>query len=128
MTNPADDAPTLPGLEQASPPRPGAGELEKAVKRQLDKLRDLSYIEEHHAGLVQLALSAARDVDRSEGRGAPSGRANLLRVMNEILAAVPQPEAASKDALDAVLDAMRHDEDADEVIIYEHGVSERTRP
>lgn len=122
MTNPDADASTLPGLELPAPAPSGGTVVRDAMQRQLDKLRSLGYIEEHHDGLVQLALTVAADIDRSGGKGAPSGRANLYRVMNEILETIPQPEAASKDALDATLDAMRHDDDADEVIVYVDGV------
>lgn len=123
MTNPAEDASTLPGLElPIAPEVPGDESVYVATRRQLAQLAKLGYIEEHHAGKVQLALAAARDIDRSQGRGAPSGRANLYRVMNEILETIPQPEAASKDALDATLEAMMHDDAADEVIVYADGV------
>ena len=119
MTNPADAASTLPGMELPGVPEVGSDEsVYEATRRQLQQLAKLGYIEEHHAGKVQLALAAARDIDRSQGRGAPSGRANLYRVMNEILETIPQPEAASKDALDATLQAMMHDDEADEVIVY----------
>lgn len=122
MTNPDETAPMLPGLEPPAE-QPGDGlTVEAAMRQQLTKLRELGYIEDHHAGLVLLAITTARDIDRSQTKGMPSGRANLYRVMNEILERIPQPEAASKDALDSVLDAIRHDDDADEVIVYADGV------
>lgn len=106
-----DQAPAmLDGLELPAAPV-NAGSMEKAVHAQVEVLRRLSYIEPHHAAQVELALHAARDLDRSVGRGAPSGRANLLRVMNEILESLPQPEAASKDALDGVLELLLADDD-----------------
>ncbi|RZU64599.1 hypothetical protein EV379_0902 [Microterricola gilva] len=112
MTNESDtEAAMLPGFE--SPPEP-KGSLAAAVAAQISALRSLGYIEANHSAQVELALVAARDIDRSFGRGAPSGRANLLRVMNEILESLPQPEAASKDLLDEVVSAMMHD-DEDEV-------------
>lgn len=111
MTNkpsetPADE-PTLPGLELPALPN---GDLEVEVRKQLDQLARLGYLEPHHAGLAALAIVTAQDIDRSKGRGAPSGRANLYRVMNEIFEALPQPEQASKDALEQVLDALRAEE------------------
>lgn len=122
MTNP-DETPTLAGLEIPEAAPNGLGTVVyDAMRRQIAQLVKLGYIEEHHVGKVQLALTVAADIDRSGSRGAPSGRANLYRVMNEILETIPQPEAASKDALDATLEAMRHDEDADEVIVYVDGV------
>jgi hypothetical protein len=103
-----DTATTLPGFDVAAPP---AGDLETHVQKQITKLQALGYIEDHHAGLVQLALVTARDIDRSFGKGAPSGRANLLRVMNEVLSTLPQPEAASRDSLEQVVAALRSDTD-----------------
>lgn len=99
---------TLPGLE---PPTPPSGSLERSVRDQVTKLEQLGYIEAHHAGLVELALVTARDIDRSFGKGAPSGRANLLRVMKEIFEILPQPETASKDTLDELVAALRSDGD-----------------
>lgn len=99
-----DEAETIPGLE---PPSAPPGVLEKAVDAQVKKLRELGYIEDHHAALVELARVTARDIDRSFGRGAPSGRANLLRVMNEVLESLPQPEAASSDQVGDVVAAIR---------------------
>lgn len=112
MTNETrTEAAMLPGLE---PPKEADGSLAAAVAKQIEALKSLGYIEMNHAAQVELALVAARDIDRSFGKGAPSGRANLLRVMNEILESLPQPEAASKDKLDEVVAAMLHD-DEDEV-------------
>ena len=78
------------------------------MAQQIEALHRLGYIEPHHAGQVQLALVAARDIDWSTGRGAPSGRANLLRVMNEILERLPRSlSAASTDKLAEVLMVLR---------------------
>lgn len=94
----------LPGLELSRWSETAeVGTLQHAVMQQVEALMKLGYIEPHHAGQVHLALVAARDIDTSTGRGAPSGRANLLRVMNEILERLPQPVAASADKLADVL-------------------------
>ena len=114
-TNPPRDQPTIAGLDL---PIIEAGTLEVEVRKQVTALQDLGYLERHHAGLVALATTTARDLDRSFGRGAPSGRANLLRVMNEILMTLPQPEAASKDKLDEVVAAMMHDDDDTEAVPF----------
>lgn len=99
---------TLPGMElgrvEGSAPE---GTLQHSVALQVRALQTMGYIEEHHAAQVHLALVAARDIDMSTGRGAPSGRANLLRVMNEILERLPQPEAASVDKLGEVLTVLQ---------------------
>jgi hypothetical protein len=108
--------PTLPGLELPSAKNEGGDLVTTAVTAQVAALRSLGYIEDHHAGQVALALAAARDIDRSFGRGAPSGRANLLRVMNEILESLPQPETASKDKLDQVLQVILSEEGADDEV------------
>jgi len=115
MTNPAEMSATLDGLDIPDSPH-AAGSMEKAIGRQVDVLRRLGYIEDHHAGQVELALHTARDVDRSFGKGAPSGRANLLRVMNEILESLPHPEAASRDKLDEVVQALLADDDDTESV------------
>lgn len=108
MSETPEMQPALTGLETPNLPQ---GDLESHVRKQLDALDQLGYLEAHHAGQRALALTCARDLDRSFGRGAPSGRANLLRVMNEILESLPQPEAASKDKLDEVVRAMRDSDD-----------------
>lgn len=82
---------------------------------QIDELTRLGYVQAHHAGVCELARVTARDLDSSTGRGAPSGRANLLRVMNEVLASLPQPEATRRDALDEVVAALLQDDAADGV-------------
>jgi hypothetical protein len=117
----ADDQPALVDL---APEASETGSLEESVRKQVARLRELGYIEGHHDGLVELAIVTARDIDRSFGRGAPSGRANLLRVMNEILDALPQPETASRDTLDEAIAAMRADSDDDmnEVIVVDGDV------
>ena len=97
------------------------GSLEEAVRMQVEALQSLGYIESHHAAQVQLAVVAARDIDHSTGRGAPSGRANLLRVMNEILEGLPQPVAASADKLQEVLMILKADHNDDEPLQLEQG-------
>lgn len=105
----------VPAESRPSSPPSNAGEMEQALDEQVQKLQELGYLETHHNGLIALARAAARDVDWSTGMGAPSGRANLLRAMKEILEIIPQPEAASKDSLDLVVEAMRDAGNADEL-------------
>ncbi len=92
--------PTLPGLEEEALYGGEIGPLERAVSLQIVALQRMGIIEEHHVGQCVLARATARDIDRSTGKGAPSGRAQLLRVMNEILSTLPAPETQSKDQLD----------------------------
>jgi len=96
----------LPGMELPSGDPQQPGEVERETQKQIDSLRSMGYIEDHHAGQVALALYTARALDRSEGRGAASGHANLSRAMKEIFEMLPQPEAASSDALDKALEAI----------------------
>lgn len=91
-------------LPDQGPHEPGP--VERGVTEQVEQLRRDGWITVHHAGTVALVLRAARDVDESAGKGAPSGRANLLRVMNEILAELPAPEAAQDGALEKALEAL----------------------
>lgn len=105
-----DFAPVLPGFEQA-PAMPGKpGYVESATLEMVAELRRDGWITGHHAGPVALAVVTARRVDASEGRGAPSGQANLLRAMKEIFELLPAPETASSDALDKALAAMMLEE------------------
>lgn len=83
-----------------------AGPVEIGIGVQIEKLTADGWITGHHAGQVALAVRAARDVDQSQGKGAPSGRANLLRVMKEILEMLPQPEQQTSGALDKALEAI----------------------
>ena len=99
-------AETLPGLEPKKPEKPQPGPVEIGIQAQVKKLTEDDWITDHHAGQVALAVRAAQDVDQSAGKGAPSGRANLLRAMKEILEMLPQPELIQGDALDRALEAM----------------------
>lgn len=94
-------------LFDVEPPAPEVGPLEEATKRQIAKLTEDGFLSDAHAGQAALAIIAARDADRSQGRGAPSGRANLYRVLNEIFSNIPQPEPVSQDQLDAAVEAIR---------------------
>lgn len=98
-----ETAPELPGLERPKDDPDQIGPVEIGITAQVAQLTADGWITGHHAGLVALALRTARDVDQSTGKGAPSGRANLLRVMNEILDSLPSPEDQSGDALDKAL-------------------------
>ena len=110
-----DTAAFLPGLG-LSPTEPHElGEVERATVEQIDALREMGYIEAHHAGQVALARVTARALDRSIGKGAASGQANLSRAMKEIFEMLPQPEAASSDALDKALVAIMEPHDAADV-------------
>ena len=98
--------PALPGLAPARPEAGAPGYVEAATVVMVDKLKSDGWITDHHAGPVALAIVTARRVDASEGRGAPSGQANLLRAMKEIFELLPAPETVSSDALDKALAAM----------------------
>lgn len=83
------------------------GPVESGVISQLEALRKEGYLSLEHSGLEALAIAAARDVDLSTGKGAPSGRAQLLRTMNEILANLPvAPPVAETEFLEKTLQAV----------------------
>lgn len=103
---------TLPGMDVKKPEKPEPGPVEIGIQAQIEKLTEDGWISQHHAGQVALAVRAAQDVDQSAGKGAPSGRANLLRAMKEILEMLPQPELIQGDALDRALEAMMNGQDA----------------
>lgn len=112
MTDRSDEiTPALPGLGPA-PRRPDAepGYVEAATLVMVEKLKEDGWISDWHAGPVALAIVTARRVDLSEGRGAPSGQANLLRAMKEIFELLPTPENVSSDALDKALAVMMAEE------------------
>ncbi len=101
-----ENAPMLPGFE---PQRPDAGEpgyMEQETRKQINKLTELGYLQEHHAGQVALAIVTARQIDRLDGRGAASGQANLSRALKEIFEMLPQPEAATGDTFEAAVQAI----------------------
>lgn len=102
----------LPGFAQKPQYSQGPGPVEQGIAEQVEILKADGWITAHHAGQVALAVRTARDVDQSQGRGAPSGRANLLRVMKEVLEMLPQPEAAAGDALDKALVAILEEHEA----------------
>lgn len=101
-----ESAPTLPGFEPARPDDSTPGYVEAQTLRQIEALTADGWITAHHGGPVALAIVTARRVDRAEGRGAPSGQANLLRALKEIFEILPTPERESSDALDKALSAM----------------------
>lgn len=97
----------IPGLEPIQTAFSGKpGYVEQATVIMVQSLRNDGWITDYHAGPVALAIVTARRVDRSEGKGAPSGQANLLRAMKEIFELLPSPEQASSDALDKALAMM----------------------
>ncbi|MFJ2370871.1 hypothetical protein [Microbacterium sp. NPDC087665] len=114
----AENAPYLPGFDPTPPKDSTPGFIEQETLRQIEALRSMGYIEDHHAGQVALAITTARALDQAQGRGAPSGYANLTRAMKEIFETLPAPEAASADALTKVLDFLMSDQpqhDSEEV-------------
>jgi hypothetical protein len=94
-------------MEPAAPEPAETGPVEIGVKAQVAELERGGWITAAHAGAVALALRAARDVDQSEGKGAPSGRANLLRSAKEILEMLPGPEIATGQDFEAALAAIQ---------------------
>lgn len=100
----------LPGFGDSTPNPGEAGYVERETAKQIEKLRDMGYIQDHHAGQVALAIVTARALDQSGQRGAASGRANLSRAMKEIFEMLPAPEVASTDNLAQALDRIMAEE------------------
>ncbi|MFJ3394009.1 hypothetical protein [Leifsonia aquatica] len=107
-----DDDAMLPGFGDSTADPGKAGYVETETRKQIEKLRELGYIQDHHAGQVALAIVTARALDQSGQRGAASGRANLSRAMKEIFEMLPAPEVASTDDLKLTLDRILAEEDS----------------
>lgn len=97
---------SIPGLEVPEPPAPPMGEVEAATRKQLLALREQEVITDAHAAWEAHAISTARDIDRSEGVGRPSGRAALRDSLTKILEGMPAPEVTQTSELDKVLAAI----------------------
>lgn len=97
---------SIPGLEVPEPPAPAAGPVELGLRKQLDELRRQEIITDAHAAWEAHALSTARDIDRSEGQGRPSGRAALRDSFTKILEGIPQPEVTQTSELDKAIAAI----------------------
>ncbi|GAB2558734.1 hypothetical protein GCM10027033_14860 [Leucobacter ruminantium] len=96
----------LPGFEPPARDNSEPGYVETETAKQIDKLREMGYIQDHHAGQVALAIVTARQIDRLEGKGAASGQANLSRALKEVFEMLPMPEAATGDTFEAAVRAI----------------------
>lgn len=96
----------LPGLEPPELDPAHRGPVEVGVRKEIENKRAAGLIDDSFAGWEALAIRAARDVDQSAGIGAPSGRAKLLEVLNQILANLPQQETTQTTDLDRALEAI----------------------
>lgn len=105
-----DEAQMLPGFNWTAPESGELGYVETETRKQIDSLKALGYIQEHHAGQVALAINTARQLDRLQGRGAASGQANLTRALKEVFEMLPQPEAATGDTFEQAVQAILHGE------------------
>lgn len=100
-----NDQTPIPGLEPPTTPD-AAEDLAPKSEAAFAALKRLGYLEDYHEARIALALVIARDIDRSKYRGAPSGRANLYRVYNEVLNEIPMPEAVDGDGYDDLVAAI----------------------
>ena len=87
----------LPGFEEKPTE---IGEVEKAFTQQMDMLLKDKVMTPAHAGLRSLVLTTARAVDSIKASDAASGRANLIRALNEVSARLPEPKTEELSALD----------------------------
>jgi hypothetical protein len=87
----------LPGFETK---KPEPGEVEQSFARQMDTLTKSKVMTDAHQGLRALVLRAARAVDQIKPTDAASGQANIIRALNEVAAALPEPKTEEVSALD----------------------------
>jgi hypothetical protein len=95
-SEPLDDAPTLPGLDLAEPVAK-VSELERQIRRSIDRLTELGIVGVEHAGLCQLAIELAATVGRSRGAaayGIAQASAQLLATMQALN---PEVEGGTDD-------------------------------
>lgn len=79
----------LPGM-----PEPGriTSDLTRSVQIMIDARRSSGIITEIDEAVAALVLAAARKLDATAGLGRPSGRAQLLAAMSDLLEQLPAPE------------------------------------
>ncbi|MCB4209170.1 hypothetical protein [Arthrobacter sp. UM1] len=99
----------LPGL---APPKPEMGELERATRRTVRAMQKEGLLTPMHEAQAVLAIQAAGDIDRSMGEGKPSGRAMLIKAMNDVLAQLPEVVAAEVSTADKLIAAIMSEKDA----------------
>ncbi len=94
---------------------PAIGYVETETLKAIETLRETGLLGGESAGMVALAVIAARNVDRMGDRGAPSGRANLISSAKDCLESlIPEVKAdVSTQRLQEVLTAIR-DEPVDD--------------
>lgn len=105
---------SLPGMSMNARGSGEPGPVETGVRGQIQAMRSERLLTPMHDGRVALAIRAARDVDQSEGIGAPSGRAKLLEVLDGILAGLPEVEVSAPGLLEDILEAILDGEDETE--------------
>jgi hypothetical protein len=106
-TDPMDDAPTLPGLELADPTGKPS-ELERQIRRSIDRLVELGIVGTEHAGLCQLAIDLAATIGRSRGSaayGIAQASAQLLATMQALN---PETEGGNDDDFKRWQRELRH--------------------
>ncbi len=64
-----------------------------------------------HAGIRALVLKTARAVDEISANDAASGRAQLLKALNDVAMQLPQPPAAEVTVIDKLLELFQIDSD-----------------
>lgn len=99
----------VPGLEPETA-RPGIGYVEREMRTQIQRMAASGEVDDRHAGLIALAMVAARNVDTMGFEGRPSGRANMLRAAREVFEMLPEVQAVDTDGFQEIVAALREPE------------------
>lgn len=84
----------------------GIGEVEAGYIEQIRELEKLGAMTAAHTGIKTLVLKAARAVDQIKPNDAASGRANLLKALNDIASRLPEPPTTAISTLDTIREIM----------------------
>lgn len=98
MTEPAQEAFDLPGLQLAARPHGSSGELRAAVESTIRALHKDGLLEGRHVGLCQLALVLADSVEGATRGSKAYAVAQSAAQLRETLAALPAPSSQAGEA------------------------------
>ncbi|MGQ4576154.1 hypothetical protein ACUH93_07080 [Dermabacteraceae bacterium P7006] len=83
-------------LPKSAIPTPEIGPNEKALLINLQYLRDQGVLTAEHEARAAVAITAARTLDRAEGKGRPSGTAMLVTAYDNVLSKLPVVDQSVK--------------------------------
>lgn len=97
----------LPGMGIPGQDYIEGGYVETELGKQISRQQAAGEVDDRHAGIVALAVVAARNVDNMGYVGRPSGRANMLRAAREVFEMLPEPETGqADDAFRGIVDSL----------------------